>query len=158
MESLSEIARIMRQPPQGETACLHDFPMLNPVQRGVIAPMSPSQTPAAILFPHPVKPVRLSPAEAHAQAIRVLARQGGTCAICGATKPDFRGWQRDHIKSRGQGGTDEDSNIRVVCGRSHSGRHGIREVVASPMWSKNVDRATYGFTRTEKTNTHRTTN
>jgi len=135
MESLREISRLMRQIPTGETACYRDFPLTSSVQPGECLDIDELEHGAAISFPHPVKATRLSSAQAHAQTIRILAQQSGTCALCGGME-DWRGWQRDHIKTRGQGGTDNDSNIRVVCARCHFGRHGVTERVAQPMWSR----------------------
>jgi len=58
----------------------------------------------------------------------LLRRCGGLCELC-HKPPDWRGLSKDEIKSRAQGGDPLDpKNCRMVCGRCHSNRHGIKEV------------------------------
>jgi hypothetical protein len=42
------------------------------------------------------------------------------CIVCGATPTD-----RDHIRSRGAGGTDDDWNIWHVCRFHHQQKHSM---------------------------------
>ena len=55
-------------------------------------------------------------------------RAGGVCESCGRV-PDWRGLSGHHKVKRSQGGTDDEGNIEILCGRCHSARHGIKEIV-----------------------------
>ncbi len=59
----------------------------------------------------------------------MLEQSGGLCNECHQL-PDFRGLSKHEIVSRAQGGdpTDRD-NCEILCGRCHSAKEGIREVV-----------------------------
>ena len=67
------------------------------------------------------------------QRSRILERNGFTCQVCGAGagEPDpldprkrIR-LQLDHIKPLSEGGTNEDSNLRVVCSACNRGRSNL---------------------------------
>jgi HNH endonuclease len=47
---------------------------------------------------------------------RVLARDGDTCAVCGAPAAEV-----DHVRAVRMGGTDDPANLRAVC-RHHNPR------------------------------------
>lgn len=47
-------------------------------------------------------------------AARIRARDGNTCQLCGAA-----GNEVDHITNRLAGGTDDESNLRVLCAGCH---------------------------------------
>jgi len=51
-----------------------------------------------------------------ARRSRILDRDGYRCLVCGSKV----GVAVDHIKPRFQGGTDDDSNLRVLCAVHHS--------------------------------------
>ncbi len=46
----------------------------------------------------------------------VLKESGGRCALCGATKQE-RPLDVDHIKPRSKGGTNDPSNLQVLCSK-----------------------------------------
>lgn len=47
---------------------------------------------------------------------RVLEESGGRCALCGATKSE-RPLDVDHIKPKSKGGTNDYSNLQVLCSK-----------------------------------------
>lgn len=53
--------------------------------------------------------------------------ENGLCQLCGKL-PDFRGLQKHHIVFRSHQGQDDYDNIKWICGRCHSAKHGIKEV------------------------------
>jgi 5-methylcytosine-specific restriction endonuclease McrA len=68
------------------------------------------------------KPGRLSPS-AYKKFCEDLFwnRDNGQCSVCGNTND----LEYDHIKSRGQGGKDIASNLKLLCRRCHAKKHGI---------------------------------
>lgn len=64
------------------------------------------------------------------QKARILQRAGGRCEQC-HDLPDFRGLEVHEISPKQMGGTRipyEDDELIALCGRCHSGKHGIKEV------------------------------
>jgi 5-methylcytosine-specific restriction endonuclease McrA len=58
----------------------------------------------------------------------ILKAQGGRCKLCGTKTPDFRGWELSHIIPLARGGSDDRSNLEVICGNCHAEkRHNLRE-------------------------------
>ena len=53
---------------------------------------------------------------------QVLQESGGRCALCGATAKDAV-LQVDHIVPRSRGGSNEKSNLQVLCQRCNGGKN-----------------------------------
>lgn len=51
----------------------------------------------------------------------VLKRDGFTCRYCGASAPDVQ-LHVDHVISRHDGGSDDESNLVAACGRCNIGK------------------------------------
>ena len=51
----------------------------------------------------------------------------GLCMECGE-RPDWRGLSLHHEKFKSHGGDNSYSNVKLLCGRCHSGKHRIKEV------------------------------
>lgn len=81
--------------------------------------------------PHP-RPVLAGGIDAQKRA-RILARNGYTCQACGlgAGDPDPLDPERrvrlhiDHVIPKKEGGTDDDSNLRVLCSVCNEGRSNL---------------------------------
>lgn len=60
------------------------------------------------------------PTKSYAVAMVSLGRRDGfSCRICGSTAPDL---QIDHIKPQAQGGTDDPSNLQLLCARCNASK------------------------------------
>lgn len=59
----------------------------------------------------------------------LLERCKGLCECC-HRPPDFRGLSKHEIIFRSKGGNPLDKdNVLMLCGRCHSGKHGIKEKI-----------------------------
>jgi hypothetical protein len=60
----------------------------------------------------------------HAVRWRVLKRDAYRCAVCGKSPATHRGvdLEVDHIVALARGGTDEDGNLRTLCGACNRGK------------------------------------
>lgn len=75
------------------------------------------------------------------QRARILLRNGYTCQICGSGAGDPHPLDPtkklrlhiDHIVPVSQGGTDEDSNLRVLCSACNEGRKDLQVPVPKQM-------------------------
>lgn len=100
----------------------------------------------------------------YAQRARILARDGFTCQICGAgagdedpVNPDKKvRLHIDHIVPLSEGGSNDDSNLRVCCSACNSGRKNLNippsEKAINIMGlirqaPRNVQREIYAFLR-----------
>ena len=73
------------------------------------------------------------------QRLRVLARDGHMCQLCGTTEEPFH---IDHIIPRSKGGTSDLDNLQVLCKRCNLAK-GSRSVFLSesttpPVFSRNI--------------------
>ena len=57
----------------------------------------------------------------------LMYKQSGLCAECGRT-PDWRGLQLSHEIPKSQGGRTTEKNCKLLCGKCHARKHGIKEV------------------------------
>jgi 5-methylcytosine-specific restriction endonuclease McrA len=56
----------------------------------------------------------------------LLEKCGGYCMECGE-RPDWRGLSLHHKQFKSRGGTNEDNNTALICGKCHSKYHGVTE-------------------------------
>ena len=70
---------------------------------------------------------------------RVIKRDGNRCSIdgCPAVRLDV-----DHIVERHHGGSDDDSNLRLMCRNHHRLRHRRVENTFESAWSKFINELT----------------
>lgn len=70
--------------------------------------------------------------------LRVLERDGHACVRCGKAIRGDRGrdWSLQHRKPRGQGGTNDPSNLLSVCGSGTTGCHGHMESYRTEAYDK----------------------
>ncbi|MFL9899046.1 HNH endonuclease [Paraburkholderia fungorum] len=52
----------------------------------------------------------------------ILKRDGGLCQPCLRARRVTRATQVDHIKSRAEGGTDDESNLQSICEPCHKAK------------------------------------
>lgn len=60
---------------------------------------------------------------------RIMTRDGGICQPCLREGPLHQGHEVDHKIPKSQGGTDDDSNLEVICRRRHREKT-AREAIA----------------------------
>lgn len=65
----------------------------------------------------------------HEQYVRkkLMARSNGLCEECGCP-PDWRGLHPHEEVFRSHGGKMSEENSKMLCGRCHNKKHGIKEI------------------------------
>ena len=76
-----------------------------------------------------IKPISKKQAKKNRELNRVT--QGITTEVCQRCllPSDFRGLSVHHKKKRSQGGSNQLSNLVVLCGKCHSKEHGVNEIL-----------------------------